>query len=270
MDQCQCALCYKQLRSMQALKYHIDHNVCNHQSQTNNHICIHCRKPFSSKQKLNNHIEKKICLNKSKIKLSLKTTMTVEELHKENIRLESRLAQLEEHPQNQIIKLNFPRAFRSEQIIDILGKLPTLLHDAITQQTGRSIEYLTEQIHCNQKVFPEYTNIYIDQYKSPFVFVSNGERFQTKPRKRFIEQIIEDSISMLQEYVDNNGEKCGQKFIEKYETYRGLIKDGDKKSQRRKDLELEIAGMLLDMRPIIEARHAVNELEKGPLGADTP
>jgi DNA-directed RNA polymerase subunit N (RpoN/RPB10) len=222
----------------------------------------------------------------------MKTAMTAEELYKEtyeeNIRLKSRLACLEEHPQtitqNQIINLNFPKAFGSEQITDILGKLPNLLHDAITKHTGRSVEYLTEQIHCNQKVFPEYTNVFIDRFKSPFAFVSNGEQFQTKPQKRIIEQIIDDSISMLQEYVDNNDEKCGQKIIEKYETYRDLVEDGDKKSQRRKDLEIEIAGMLLDMRPIIEARphmkKMLDHLEEGtfttgdtpvtPLGGDTP
>jgi DNA-directed RNA polymerase subunit N (RpoN/RPB10) len=147
---------------------------------------------------------------------------------------------------------NFPKAFGSEQVTDILSKVPNLLHDAITKHPGRSIEYLAEQIHCNQKVFPEYTNIYLDRYKSPFAFVSNGVRFQTKPRNRFIEQIIEDSINMLQEYVDHNSEKCGQKIIEKYETYRDLVKDGINKSERRKDLELEITGMLLDMKPIIE------------------
>jgi hypothetical protein len=140
--------------------------------------------------------------------------------------------------------------------------MPNLLHDALTKHSNRSVEYLTEQIHCNKQTFPEYTNVYIRGYKSPFAMVSNGKQFQNKPQKAIIEQIIENSISMLQDYIDNNGEKYGQKIIDKYERYRDLVEtdSSDKKSERRKDLEIEIAGMLLDMRSIIESQPYVKQL----------
>jgi hypothetical protein len=199
-------------------------------------------------------------------------TMTAK-LETMTAKLEGENKALKENPRNVTnnnqINFIFPKAFGTEHVGDILVKLPNLLHDALTKHTGRSVEYLTEQIHCNREIFPEYTNVFIRGYKSPFALVSNGERFQNKPQKRIIEQLIEDSISMLQTYVDNNGEKYGQRILDKYERYRDMVEENnhEKKTERRKDLEVEIAGMLLDMRPIIEAtpviKQMLDKLEEG-------
>jgi hypothetical protein len=62
---CQCISCCKQFRSMQALKYHNDHSVCNKHDYTNKNVCCYCQKKFSSKQKLNHHVEQKIKLRKA-------------------------------------------------------------------------------------------------------------------------------------------------------------------------------------------------------------
>lgn len=174
--------------------------------------------------------------------------------------LEGQVEALRENPRtinnnNNQINFIFPKSFGTEQIDYILTKIPNLLHDALTKHTGRSVEYLTEQIHCSD-IFPEYNNVYIRGYKSPFALVSNGEKFQNKLQKR----IIENGISMLQDYADNNGEKYGQRIIDKYETYRDLVDGDEKKSERRKDLEIEIAGMLLDMRPIIESNPHIKKM----------
>jgi hypothetical protein len=95
----------------------------------------------------------------------------------------------------------------------------------MTKHTNRSIEYITEKIHCNKEIFPEYTNVYIRGYKSPFAVVSNGRKFQYKPQKRIIDQIIENSMIMLQDYVDfdENIEKIGLAIIDKYEKYANLV-----------------------------------------------
>lgn len=283
-----CDFCHKQFIKKQGLDYHVTHKVCLKLGKT----CIKCGYQFTTKAMFQYHMDNNVCdkpIQKKK-KLTLKKTndtpiftksgephfpndCTKEELLMKVAILEAEKKMLLENPRtvddhsNHQINFIFPKAFGSEQIDYILTKIPNLLHDAVTKHTGRSVEYLTEQIHCNKEIFPEYTNVFIRGYKSPFALVSNGDKFQNKPQKRIIEQIIENSISMLQDYIDNNGEKYGQRIIDKYETYRDLVEDGDKKSERRKDLEIEIAGMLLDMRPIIESepymKHLLDKLEGG-------
>jgi hypothetical protein len=229
-------------------EYHYDHDVCTFVQQNI---------AFSNKPKL--VLKKK------------NEDLTKEELIVKVSRLEGTIDALKTHPQtinnNNQVNLIFPKAFGTEQVADILAKIPNLLHDALTKHPNRSIEYITEQIHCNKEVFPEYTNVYIRGYKSPYALVSNGTRFQNKPQKRIIDRIIDDSISMLQDYVDNFGEKMGQKIIDKYETYRDMVEGDDNKTERRRDMEIEIAGMLLDMRPIIESnpniKQMLNKLEDG-------
>lgn len=272
----ECLLCHKTFADRRCLNYHVSKNVC---QKPNQKLCPKCLQTFSTKQMCQYHITHNVCQfeQKNKIKLAVKNryeNMSKEELLIKVAQLEGKVEILTEHPQtinnNNQINLIFPKAFGSEQIDHILTKIPNLLHDALTKHTDRSVEYLTEQIHCNKEVFPEYTNVYIRGYKSPFALVSNGIRFQNKPQKRIIDQIIENSISMLQDYVDNNGEKFGQKIIGKYEKYRDLLEENDehdRKSERRKDLEIEIAGMLLDMRLIIESnphvKKMLDQLEEG-------
>ena len=117
-------------------------------------------------------------------------------------------------------------------------------------------------------------NVYIRNYRSPYALVSNGERFQNKPKTRIIEDLIEKARSMLQRYIDNPGGDLRQKVIKKCEDYFDLIDTTDgKKSERRKELEVEIGGMLLDMRSIIESdpcmKNMLDQLEEGKILSET-
>lgn len=277
-----CSLCQKIFTVKKGLDYHINHNVC----QKEHKKCLLCGHVFKNIQMYKYHMDHNVCKKKTpepKIKIKLKksdnrnnidySTYTKDELILKIAQLEGKVEAMNEHPQtiNNAHQINFifPKAFGTEQIDHISQRLPNLLHDALTKHCNRSVEYLTEQIHCNKEIFPEYTNVYIRGYKSPFALVSDGEKFQNKPQKRIIEQIIEQSISMLQDYVDNHGEKYGQKIIDRYERYRNLVESGEheKKSELRKEIEIEIAGMLLDMRPLIESipqvKKMLDQLEEG-------
>ena len=58
---------------------------------------------------------------------------------------------------------------------------------------------------------------------------------------------IKDDI--LQEYVDNTGNKYGEKILRRYQTYVDLLDDEDKDTQ--KELELDIICMLLNVSDLI-------------------
>ena len=72
---------------------------------------------------------------------------------------------------------------------------------------------------------------------------------------------------MLQTYLDHSDLK--QNFFNRYERYQNLIEisQDEKKSEERKELEIEIAGMLLDMRDVIGSdpriKSMLNDLEEG-------
>lgn len=285
----QCNKCEKVFKSKQSLSYHTKNNVC----KKHKYICEQCNSEISSKQMLKYHIDNKVCQKKTdkteKYKIELKKAdQYIRNLENENFFLKGENKALKENPQminnieKQQINVIFPQAFGTEEVDYILSKIPNLLHDAFGKHTSRSIEYITEKIHCNKEVFPEYTNVYIKGYKSPFALVSDGMKFQHKPQKRIIDQIIEKSAGMIQDYADENGEKYGQKIIDKYQRYIDLVDmDGrdkenghgkknmvnTKKSERRKDLEVEIAGLLLDMRGVIESdgnmKMMLDKLEEG-------
>lgn len=281
-----CPDCYRIFDRKTGLDYHLSHKVC---EKSKDKECPKCHKVLSSRQMCQYHVLHEVCgnssiANKTKIPLKLKPQVststllptrepTKEELLIKVAMLEAQNKILCEHPQTiiqQTINYNFPHAFGTEDIHRILSKKPSLLHDAITKHTDRSVEYMTEQIHCDNDVFPEYANVYLRGRKSQFALVSNGKCFQNKPQKRIIDQIIENTISMLQTYIDYNGEKIGQRIIDKYEKYQDLVEEPsehEKKSERRKDLEIEIAGLLLDMRPIIEEnptiKRMLDQLEEG-------
>lgn len=260
----ECNLCHKTFTTKQSLNYHLLHQVCSKKK------CKRCGAVFSSRSAFHYHNNNNVC-GQPKMKIVIKkNSSTTEELLTKIAILEAENKLLVEKPRtvtvnnNNNINFIFPKAFGTEQLTHILSKLPNLLRDALTLHPGRSVEFLTEQIHCNKEIFPEYTNVYIRGYKSPYALVSNGHMFQNKPQKRIIEQIIEDSISMLQTHIDNNGENYGQRIIDKYEKYRDLV-EGE--GELHKNLEIEIAGMLLDMRPIIEStpniKKMLNQLEQG-------
>jgi hypothetical protein len=79
---------------------------------------------------------------------------------------------------------------------------------------------------------------------------------------------------MLQRYIDRTGDTLKQKVIRMCDDYFDLIDTTDgKKSERRKELEVEIGGMLLDMRSIIESnpcmKNMLDQLEAGKMLYET-
>ena len=87
--------------------------------------------------------------------------------------------------------------------------------------------------------------MYTQSERSSYALVSDGESFHYRPKKTIIDQIIEDKLTLLNEYIDTNGSLLGEKVLKKYEEYQNQI-DGD--PEFRKNLEMEIGGLLLDMK----------------------
>jgi hypothetical protein len=183
-----CDFCEKVFKSQKGLNYHLLNGVCKKKKYVCD-LCL-CNKCFANKSGQIYHVNNLVCCGslpkKPKIELKIKDKdQYIRNLYEENLRLRGQIEALKENPQtiNQIdkqINMIFPQAFGTEEINYILSKVPNLLHDALTLHVGRSIEYITEKIHCNKEVFPEYTNVYIRGYKSPFALVSDGQKFQHK------------------------------------------------------------------------------------------
>jgi hypothetical protein len=160
---------------------------------------------------------------------------------------ETKYKTLQENPQNVSNIIVFPNAFGKEDIDHIRKKIGDIVGPLIKNQTFTSIPSLFNKIHnCEQ--LPEYHNVYSASERSSFALVSDGKTFKYRPKKTIIDQIIEDKRSILNDYVDNNGEQLGEKVLKKYEKYQDQL---DTDPQIRKELELEIAGLLLDMKSVI-------------------
>lgn len=266
-----CDNCDKKFTSKQSKEYHTKNRVCQKPPKTKaKYICPKCDHQFLSTASCEYHINNNVCERKKALPdpkvEDLLHKITILETEKTVLEAEKKL--LIENPKTTVNVFMFPNAFGTEQVDKILGKMPNLLHEAVTHHTSRSVEYITEQIHCNKEVFPEYMNVYVRNYQSPYALVSNGERFQNKPKTRVIEDLIEKARGMLQSYIDTNEDKLRQKVIGKCDDYFNLIDTTDgKKSERRKELEVEIGGMLLDMRSIIESdpsmKNMLDQLEAG-------
>lgn len=254
-----CPLCNHNFSQNSRLKYHMEHHVCENKKKSEaDKICPFCQHVFISKRKCQSHIEHKMCpINNDRIK------QLEEENNRLCIEIKSLKHSLNEHPQiinnfnsqsNQI-NIVFPQAFGHEKIDEILQKMPALLHETLTKHGCSPISFLTSKIHCDSNVFPEYNNVYINSVRDPYAMVSNGNKFTHRPKNLIIGDIIEQSISWLQSYVDDNGDKLGDKVIKKYEQYRDLVEqshsDSTESNQARDNLELEIGGLLLDMKNVI-------------------
>jgi hypothetical protein len=128
-----------------------------------------------------------------------------------------------------------------------------------------SIPRLFHKIHNNQAI-PEYHNVYSKSERSNYALISDGKTFNNKPKKNVIDQIIDSKRLILREYVDSNGDQLGEKVLQKYERYQDLIDDDE---EFRKNLELEIGGMLLDMKSVIandeKTRQLLEKVNEGDL-----
>lgn len=247
-----CPNCKKGFSNKKNLKYHIDHNVCD----KSNKKCPKCNHQFCDKPSLRYHMNNKVC--EKKYHITLKSSMTHEKyqsLSKDDlilklVNLEGKYESLQENPQNiQNIQNNivFPTAYGKEDIDYVCRKLGDILGPLVKKKPFQSISSLFEKMHT-AKQLPEYHNVYTTSEKSSFALVSDGDRFRNRPKKTVIDRIIEDKRSILNNYIDSNGEQLGEKVLDKYEKYQEKL---DSDPLFRRNLELEIAGMLLDMKLII-------------------
>lgn len=285
-----CPECHHVFTSQGNLTYHITNQVC--KNLVNNRICPSCGKSFTTKRSCQNHIEDKICVKKhhiatpvaeqsvqqGKIPLRLKSkpqppsyeNLSKDELITELKIMTTKYETLKENPQtittnntNNNNLIVFPAAYGKEDIKHIKQILGDIFGQLISHQTFNSIPSLFNKIH-NCKQLPEYHNVYSPSERSNFAMVSDGKSFKFKPKKNIIDQIIEDKRSILNQYIDEYGDQLGKKVLEKYERYQDQI---DEDPEFRKNLELEIAGLLLDMKSVIaddeKTRRLLDKVDEG-------
>ena len=125
--------------------------------------------------------------------------------------------------------------------------MPNLLHIALSKHPANFISYLIKETNCNPHL-PLYNSIKITNKKDPFAQVSDGKKYIYIPKKTTISQLIENKREILQKYVDDNGDKYGEKILKKYQNYVDFL-DDDKEAQ--KNLEIEIICMLLNVSDLI-------------------
>lgn len=250
----ECPDCHKSLSSQVNLDQHIMKKVC-HKSDR---ICPRCNKVFKRKESCIYHISRNVCCdNHHKPKLILKTKcgqMSHDQLIDQLARMTDEFNQmkgkyeaLKENPQNVHNIIVFPASFGKEDMGHIQQTLGDILKPMITHHPFRLIPLLFNHIHNSEKL-PEYHNVYVSSERSNYAMVSDGKNFNHKPKKTIIDQIIEDKRSILNRYVDENGDQLGEKVLDKYEKYQNQIDDN---SEFRKTLEVEIGGLLLDMKSVI-------------------
>jgi hypothetical protein len=251
---CECPDCHKILSSEYNLRSHISKGVCHKESR----ICSKCGKMFRRRENLEYHTKHSVC-STHKPKLVLKKEliqMSREALIDKVTQMETELSQmkckyetLRENPQivnnNNIVV--FPNAFGSEDMSHIQNKIGDILGPLIKNGRSNYIPRLFHQIHNNDQL-PEYHNVYVTSERSCYALVSDGEKFKYCPKKALIDQIIEDKRSLINQYVDNNGDQLGEKVLQKYDMYQNKIDDNP---EFKKDLEQEIGCMLLNMKSVI-------------------
>lgn len=286
--QYQCHVCYKVLSGQTSFKYHVDNKVC---QKTNKKLCQHCLRLFATPQMCKYHVNNNVCgwKNKSdhssttsKIVIKLKAKQHYDYMSKEEIidqleetqdklvKMEGKYESLKENPQNIHNIIIFPKEFGKEDMEIIKKKLGDVLGHTIKQHPFRSIPILFNQIHNNDKL-PEYHNVFVSSERSNYAMVSNGKMFEYKPKKTIIDQIIEDKRSILNQYIDDNGEMLGEKVLQKYEKYQDQI---DENHEFRKNLEIEIGGLLLNMKSVIandeKTRRLLDKINEGDFELDSP
>ena len=222
------------------------------------YICELCQKKFTRKFNLQYHLNNRVC--QKKIKLTLKkptedlSSCTKEELIQTITYQKGEIDALKKHPQtinnntNQQINIIVPPAFlEMDNYQQLLIHLPNLLHIALSKHPGNFISYLIKETNCNPDR-PLYNSIKITNKKDPFAKISDGHKYIYASKKSIITQLIENKRHILQEYVDNNGDKYGEKILRRYQNYVDFL-DDDKDAQ--KDLEVDIICMLLNVSDVI-------------------
>jgi hypothetical protein len=124
---------------------------------------------------------------------------------------------------------------------------PKLLHTALSKHPANFISYMIRETTCNPD-FPIYNSVKITNKRDNYAQISNGTKYVYITKKKIIDQLIENKRSILQEYIDNNSDKYGERILKRYQDYVDAL-DDDKKLQ--KELENDIICMLLDVSELI-------------------
>lgn len=278
----QCSDCLKIFTTKRNLNYHIEKKVC----VKNNKTCVKCGHKFKTVAMFKYHKEKLVCEKKTdtqKISIKKKFVDKYESYTKQELLLElahtrTELEILKDHPtninnnnvqnniQNNVVV--FPIAYGQENINYICKKLGDIVGPLIKDETFRSIPCLFEKIHKNDRLI-EYHNVFTTSEKSSYASVHDGKSFSNKPKKTVIDQIIEDKRTILNEYVDSNEDQLGKQVLAKYEKYQDKL---DSDQAFRRNLELEIGGLLLDMKLIIandeKTRKLLRKVDEGNFELD--
>lgn len=127
--------------------------------------------------------------------------------------LKGKLMALEENPKNvnniekQQINIIMPPEFLQLDTVPKLMKMvPDLLHNALSKHPTEFVSFLIKETNCNPQR-PIFNCASITNKKDPFAKISDGKKFIYAPKKQVISQLIENKKSLLQEYVDKNGDK---------------------------------------------------------------
>lgn len=250
----ECSVCHKTFKSKLGCEHHIKNGVCLKRYKK----CSTCGKVFNDKRNLQYHLDHNVCRqNNSKKILKLKSyvnfsIISKEELYEENMRLKGQIESLEKNPRisnsnnNNIIVV--PPAFLSlDTCQDLLQRLPDLLHNAISHHPSDCISYLIKETNCNPSL-PMYNSIKITNKKDNFLQISNGEKYVYASKKQIIDQLIENKRHLLQEYIDQKGDKYGEKILQRYQRYVDALDDT---KDERKELENEVIIMILNISEVI-------------------
>jgi hypothetical protein len=235
-------------------QYHVSHDVCTD-------TCVTGEEPVH---------RPKITLRRDN------KDMSKEELLKKLEQTESRLKNFEgkyealkETPTIQInnnnVFVNFPLPFGREKMGHINDKLGDIIGPLIKNHPHNSIPALFQKIHNNDKL-PEYHNVYSSSERSTMALVSDGKQFVYRPKKTIIDEIIDEKRSLINSYIDDNGDKLGQAVLDKYDRYQDRLDESD---DFHKELEVEISAMLLNMKSVIANDEKTRRLLER-VGEDVP
>jgi hypothetical protein len=172
------------------------------------------------------------------------------DIYEENLRLKGQIEALKDHPQtvNNTVNIIVPPAFlQMDNYQHFIGHLPKLLDNALSKHPSNFISYLIRETNCNPNR-PIYNSVKITNKRDIFAQISDGDKYIYASKKKIITQLIENKRQMLQQYVDDNGDKYGEKILKRYQNYIDFL-DDDKEAQ--KELEVDIICMLLNVSEVI-------------------
>ena len=259
-----CDFCEKNFKTKQGLDYHLSNTVC----QKNNYVCNACNKSFANKSGQIYHVNNKVCEKTVKHKITLKKEydhMSKEEMIARMVVLETENRVLKENPQivnninidKQQINILAPPAFKELDTVSTLMKLmPNLLHNALSKHPTEFIAYLIENTNCNPE-FPIFNSAKITNKKDDYAKVSNGKQYVYKPRKKVIDELINNKKDILTEYIKLYGDQYSEKILNRHDNYITALAD---EKETLKELENEITCMLLNMKDIIGSEDWSNKL----------